>query len=125
MIKPRLPSIFSEVPPKPEYYPVRNAIEASEDRPAVAAVLKLFGSMPQSTGVFANPVRHHHQINVSNAIVQLDVRSFTVRGRLFEEDIVSGKADAYRVIFTGLFGRPPSDDEAREFHQYVSNSLQL
>jgi citrate synthase len=118
-------SVFSEVPPKPEYNPVRDAIEASKDRPDVLAALKLFSSMPQSTTVFANPVRHHHEIALDNTILDLDIRSFTVRGKLFEEDIVSGKADAHGVIFVGLFGRHPSDDEAMAFRKYLATSLQL
>ena len=109
-------SMFSEVPAKPEYNPVRDAIEASKDRPDVLAALKLFSSMPQSTAVFANPVRHHHQITLDNTILELDIRSFTVRGKLFEEDIVSGKANAHSVIFVGLFGRYPSDDEAKTIY---------
>src|SRR5437588_990331 len=63
-------SMFSEVPAKPEYNPVRDAIEASKDRPDVLAALKLFSSMPQSTAVFANPVRHHHQITLDNTILE-------------------------------------------------------
>jgi len=118
-------SMFSEVPAKPEYNPVRDAIEASKDRPDVLAALKLFSSMPQSTAVFANPVRHHHQITLDNTILELDIRSFTVRGKLFEEDIVSGKANAHSVIFVGLFGRYPSDDEAKTLREYLAKSLQL
>src|SRR5215471_4872234 len=107
-----LPSIFTEVPSKPDYNPVRKSIEASADRPEVAAALKLFSSMPSSTAVLANPVRHHHRIAAADATLELEIRSFTIRGRLFEEDIVSGKADATRVIFVGLFSRFPSDEEA-------------
>src|SRR5215831_14745534 len=46
---PRLLAIFSNVPPKPDYDPVRKSIESSKDRPEVAAALKLFSSMPSST----------------------------------------------------------------------------
>src|SRR6476646_2166865 len=118
-----LSRIFSEVPPKPDYNPLRKAIEASADRPDVAAALKLFASMPPSTSVLANPVRHHHQVAATGATLELDIRSFTVRGKLFEEDIVSGRADAVRVIFVGLFGRVPSDSEAGRFRQFVTESL--
>src|SRR5215831_8813752 len=122
---PRLLAIFSNVPPKPDYNPVRKSIESSKDRPEVAAALKLFSSMPSSTAVLANPVRHHQRIAASDAILELEIRSFTIRGRLFEEDIVSGKADAIRVIFVGLFGRFPVDEEAALFREYLSRSLTL
>jgi len=122
---PRLLAIFSNVPPKPDYNPVRKSIESSKDRPEVAAALKLFSSMPSSTAVLANPVRHHQRIAASDATLELEIRSFTIRGRLFEEDIVSGKADAIRVIFVGLFGRFPVDEEAALFREYLSRSLTL
>src|SRR5215467_14432956 len=118
-----LPSIFTEVPSKPDYNPVRKSIEASADRPEVAAALKLFSSMPPSTAVLANPVRHHHQLPAANTTLEVDIRSFTVRGRVFEEDIVAGKVDAIGVIFAGLFGRCPTDDESRSFQQYLTASL--
>jgi hypothetical protein len=116
---------FSEVPPKSAYNPVRKAIEASKDRPEVAAALKLFSSMPPSTAILANPVRHHQRISVRSGDLELDIRSFTVRGLLFEEDIVSGRADAIRVIFVGLFGRFPSEEEAKAFHEYLRGSVEL
>ena len=122
---PRLLAIFCKVPPKPDYNPVRQSIESSKDRPEVAAALKLFSSMPPSTAVLANPVRHHQRIAAADATLELEVRSFTIRGRLFEEDVVSGKADAIRVIFVGLFGRFPADEEAALFRDYLSRSLTL
>src|SRR5689334_7138981 len=108
----KLFTLLSEVPPKPDFDPVRKAVEASKDRPETAAALKLFSSMPSSTGVLANPVRHHHKAEVPGATLELDIRSFVLRGKLFEEDIISGKADATQVIFVGLFGRLPSSQEA-------------
>lgn len=123
-MNPRLPNAFSEVPPRPAYSPVLKAIEASKDRPDVTAALRLFTSMPQSTAVLANPVRHHHQIPADGALLELDIRSFTVRGLLFEEDIVTGKADSIRVIFVGMFGRYPKEDEARTFREYLAHSMQ-
>jgi len=122
---PRLLAIFSNVPPKPDYDPVRKSIESSKDRPEVAAALKLFSSMPSSTAVLANPVRHHRRIAASDATLELAIRSFTIRGRLFEEDIVSSKADAIRVMFVGLFGRSPVHEEAALFREYLSRSLTL
>ena len=118
-------SFFSELPPKPDYNPVRSAIGASKDKPEVAAALKLFSSMPPSTAVLANPVRHHQQMAVDGVSLELDIRSFTLRGQLFEEDIVSGTADAIRVIFAGLFGRSPSAEEVKAFQSYLQQSLEL
>lgn len=123
-MSPSILNVPSEVPSKPAYNPVRNAIEASKDRPEVVAALKSFASMPPSTAVLANPVRHHHQVAAGNDVLELDIRAFTVRGLLFEEDIVAGKADSISVIFVGLFGRYPTDDEARAFREYIARSMQ-
>ena len=120
----RLAAIFSEVPLKPDYNPVRKAIDASKSQEVVAA-LKLFNSMPPSTGVIANPVRHHHRIPVANATLELDIRSFTIRGQVFEEDIISERADAIHVIFTGLFGRRPSNEEAKIFAEFLAQCFML
>jgi citrate synthase len=120
----RLAAIFSVVPTKPDYKPVRKAIDASESQEVVAA-LKLFSSMPPSTGVIANPIRHHDRIAVANATLELDIRSFTIRGQLFEEDIISERADAIQVIFVGLFGRKPSDEEAKMFTEFLAQSFTL
>ena len=121
----RLLAIFSEVPPKPDYNPVRKSIESSKDRPEVAAALKLFSSMPPSTAVLANPVRHHERVAAGDTTLELEIRSFTVRGSLFEEDIVAGKADAARVIFVGLFGRFPAGEEEELFRKHLSQSMSL
>jgi citrate synthase len=124
-MNPTLLTIFSEVPPKPDYSPVRTSIEASKDRPEVAETLKLFSSMPQSTAVLANPVRYHHRIAVGKTTLELDIRSFAIRGRLFEEDIVSGKADAVDVIFVGMFGRHPTNQEVSLFREHLTQSMDL
>src|SRR5437879_4531480 len=118
----KLVALFSLVPPRPDYNPVRKAIEASKDNPETAAALKLFVSMPPSTGVLANPERHRHKVPARGATLELDVRSFSVRGKLFEEDIVTGRADAIRVIFVGLFGRAPEPGEADLFKHFVAQS---
>ena len=47
--------------------------------------------------------------------LELDIRSFAIRGCLLEEDIVTGSADAIRVIFVGLFGRFAQAGERRLF----------
>jgi len=104
----KLSALFNEVPLKPDFNPVRTAIESSQDRPEVAAALKLFASMPPSTGVFANPVRHRLEIPARGDTLEIDIRSFALRGQLFEDEIVTGTADANRVIFVGLFNRTPA-----------------
>jgi citrate synthase len=119
----QISTLFSQVPAKPEFNPVKAAIENSHDRPDVAAALKQFASMPPSTGVFANPVRHRLEIPVNGEPLELDIRSFTVRGRLLEEDIVHGDADAIRVIFTGLFDRIPDAPAAAQFGRFIANAL--
>src|SRR5689334_10323925 len=122
---PRLLAIFSEIPPKSDYNPLRKSIESSRDRPEVAAALKLFSSMPPSTAVLANPVRYHERVAARDTTLELEIRSFTIRGGLFEEDIVAGKADATRVIFVGLFGRFPARDEEALFREHLSQSMTL
>ncbi len=86
----KLHALFNEVPPKSDFDPVKIAIESSQDKPEIAAALKLFASMPPSTGVFANPVRYHLEIPASGATLEIDIRSFAIRGKLFEEDIITG-----------------------------------
>jgi hypothetical protein len=106
----QLPAFLSEIPAKPAFNPLRQAMDAAASQPGVLNALRLFSSMPPSTGVFANPVRHRHEVQCFNAAISLDIRSFNIRGRLFEEDIVAGKVDASHVIFVGLFGRDPTSD---------------
>jgi hypothetical protein len=110
----RSSTFLSEVPAAPEYHPVRAAIGKTTDK-EIAAALQLFASMPPSTGVFANPVRYHHTIGCSGSPLELDIRSFGIRGCLLEEDIVKNSADAFRVIFVGLFGRFAGVREGRTF----------
>jgi len=120
----KLSALFNEVPLKPDFNPVRTAIESSQDRPEVAAALKLFASMPPSTGVFANPVRHRLEIPARGDTLEIDIRSFALRGQLFEDEIVTGTADANRVIFVGLFNRTPSPEEAKLFERFLSNTFE-
>src|SRR5215470_15034554 len=89
----RLPDFFSELPAVPDYNPVRRAIENSRD-PESAAALGLFASMPPSTGVLANPVRYRQTLICEGVPLEVDIRSFGIRGCLLEEDIVKGSADA-------------------------------
>ena len=112
----------SDLPASPEYNPVRKAIEKTGD-PEIAAALNLFASMPPSTAVFANPARYRHAVDCDGTTVELNIRSFAIRGCLLEEDIVRGAADAVRVIFVGLFGRFPTADERKQFSSALSRSF--
>jgi citrate synthase len=120
----RSPAFLSELPAAPEYNPVRVAIGRSTDK-EITAALQLFASMPPSTGVFANPVRYHHTVNCTGSPLELDTRSFGIRGCLLEEDIVTGSADAFRVIFVGLFGRFAGVREVRTFASLLSDAFSL
>jgi citrate synthase len=120
----KVSTLFNEVPLKSEFNPLRTAIVTSGDRPEVAAALKLFASMPPSTKVFANPVRHRLGIPASDTNLELDIRSFALRGKLLEEDIVSGVADAIRVVFVGLFDRVPEPQDTKRFATFVLNAFE-
>src|SRR2546422_3371052 len=84
----RLPHFLSELPAAPEYNPVSKAIAKTNDS-EIDAVLRLFASMPPSTGVLANPVRHHQEVNCNGVPLELSIRSYGLRGCLLEEDIVT------------------------------------
>ena len=120
----RLPAFMSELPPAPAHHPVRKAIEKAADAEVVAA-LNLFASMPPSTAVLANPVRYRHSVDCAGTPVELSIRSFGIRGCLLEEDIVSGAADTFRVIFVGLFGRFASPAEHRALSRLLKQELKL
>ena len=104
--------ILSEVPTASSYSPVTEsmdrAAELGEDK--IAAVLKSFSSMPQSTNVFANPVLHQAAVNCKDAQITLNIRSFAIRGVVSESEIIANKLSPASVIFTGLFGRKPEKD---------------
>src|SRR5438105_12431467 len=118
------PGFLSELPDAPEYNPVRAAVGKATDT-EIAAALHLFASMPPSTGVFANPVRYHHRLSCNGTPLELNIRSFGIRGCLLEEDIVTGSADAFRTIFVGLFGRFAGVHEGRAFSQSLSRAFKL
>lgn len=104
--------ILSEVPTASSYSPVTEsmdrATELGEDK--IAAALKSFSSMPQSTNVFANPVLHQAAVNCKDAQITLNIRSFAIRGVVSESEIIANKLSPATVIFTGLFGRKPEKD---------------
>lgn len=118
----RLPAFLSELPTPPQYNPVRDALNETSDAKAAAA-LHLFASMPPSTGVLANPVRYHEAVVCGAESVELSIRSFDIRGCLFEEDIVAGNADACRTIFVGLFGRFPEGAEIKTFTVWLRDVI--
>ena len=101
-----LQSLLGEVPPKPNYNPTQSAVAeaTASGQTNVVNVLKQFSSMPPSTGIIANPVRYKGSLDCNGTPVLTDVRSFTIRGILFEEDVVTGAMDTINVIFAGLFG---------------------
>src|SRR5215467_11426804 len=101
-------TIFSVLPPAPEYNPVKQAIAKAEElgEKTIATTLGYFATMPASTGIIANPVLHHTPVDCNGTQITLDIRSFTIRGTVPESDIVSGKVGPFEVIFTGLFGAP-------------------
>ena len=115
-------AFLSELPPAPSYHPVLDAIAETSD-PKASAALKLFESMPASTGVFANPVRYHRIVACNGEPVELTIRSFGIRGCLLEEDIITGEADAIRTIFAGLFGRFGTNDELKVFTRLLGKTL--
>jgi citrate synthase len=53
----------------------------------------------------------------------LSIRSFAIRGCLFEEDIVTGTVDPIRAIFVGLFGRFPRRHEPGKFARQLSGAF--
>jgi citrate synthase len=113
---------LSELPEAPLYDPLRDALAATTD-PKISAALQRFASMPRSTGVMANPVRHHCSVTCGTESVELSIRSFGIRGCLLEEDIVTGSADSTKVIFVGLFGRFPRSSELRTLSRLLSHTI--
>ena len=113
---------MSEIPPVPDYNPIRDALAGTNDS-QIARALRLFASMPASTAVFANPVRYRRTVACDGTPVDLSIRSFAIRGCLLEEDIITGSADAVRVIFVGLFGRFATAEEGRSFSKFISREF--
>jgi hypothetical protein len=99
-------SIFSVLPPAPDYNPVKQAIARAEElgEKSIATTLGYFSTMPSSTDIIANPVLYHTPVDCNGTKITLDIRSFTIRGIIPEADILRGKAGPIDVIFTGLFG---------------------
>jgi hypothetical protein len=99
-------TIFSVLPPAPDYNPVKQATARAEElgEKSIATALGYFATMPSSTDIIANPVLYHTPVDCNGTKITLDIRSFTIRGIVPEADILRGKAGPIDVIFTGLFG---------------------
>lgn len=108
---------FSQVPPAPDYNPVKQGIARAEElgEKAIASTLGFFATMPSSTGIIANPVLHHTPVDCNGTTITLDIRSFAIRGHVSESDIVAGKIGPFEVIFAGLFGELASSKNLAAF----------
>ncbi|MDE0087938.1 MAG: hypothetical protein OXU23_19600 [Candidatus Poribacteria bacterium] len=107
--------IVSEVPEASAYAPVTESMAKATElgEAEIAAALKSFSSMPQSTNVFANPVLHKTAVDCEGTQITLNIRSFGIRGIVSESEIIANRLSPAQVIFAGLFGRrpeKPSDD---------------
>src|SRR6185437_6390327 len=104
-------TIFSVLPPAPDYNPVKQAIARAEElgEKSIATALGYFSTMPSSTDIIANPVLYHTPVDCNGTQITLDIRSFTIRGIIPEADILRGIAGPVDVISIGLFG------EAKDF----------
>jgi len=129
-------TIFSVLPPAPDYNPVKQAIARAEElgEKSIATTLGYFATMPSSTDIIANPVLYHTPVDCNGTKITLDIRSFTIRGIIPEADILRGNAGPVDVIFTGLFGDAPGSAAGKEtlasfindkFFDSVKHSAQL
>jgi hypothetical protein len=109
-------TIFSVLPPAPDYNPVKQATARAEElgEKSIATALGYFSTMPSSTDIIANPVLYHTPVDCNGTKITLDIRSFTIRGIIPEADILTGKAGPVDVIFTGLFGEAPGSAAGKE-----------
>ena len=107
-----LRKILSDMPEASAYAPVTDSLNRAAElgEEEIAAVLKNFSSMPQSTTVFANPVLHKAAVDCDGTQITLNIRSFAIRGIVSESEIVADKLSPAAVIFVGLFGRRPETD---------------
>ena len=103
---------LSELPAPSDYAPVTEAIARSTELGEAEITKTLSGlvSMPQSTTVFANPPLHAANVDCNGTSIELQIRSFSIRGLLSESEIVAGNVTPAYLIFVGLFGRLPQKD---------------
>ena len=104
-----LRGLLSGVPPVSEYSPTSDALKRARElgEKEVAAALKRFLSMPQSTTTLANPSLYKTTVDADGSEVELDIRSYSIRGVVQEDEIVRGEIGPHGLIFAGLFGRRP------------------
>jgi len=104
---------LSELPAPSDYAPVTEAIARSTELGEAEITKTLSGlvSMPQSTTVFANPPLHAANVDCNGTSIELQIRSFSIRGLLSESEIVAGNVTPAYLIFVGLFGRLPQRDD--------------
>ena len=102
--------LLSEVPPASDYSPTSDALNRAGElgEKQVAATLKRFLSMPQSTTTLANPSLYKTTVEADGAEVELAIRSYSIRGVVQEDEIVRGEIGPHGLIFAGLFGRRPA-----------------
>lgn len=102
-----LRKLLSEVPPVSDYTPTADALARAQElgEKEIAAALKRFLSMPQSTMTLANPSLYTTKVECDGDEVSLAIRSYSIRGVVQEDEIVSGEVSAPGLIFAGLFGR--------------------
>lgn len=105
-----LRGLLSEVPPASNYSPTTDALKRARElgEKEVAAALKRFLSMPQSTTTLANPSLYKTKVEADGSEVELDIRSYSIRGVVQEDEIVRGEVGPHGLIFAGLFGRRPA-----------------
>lgn len=101
--------LLSEVPPVSEFSPTTSALKRARelDEKEIAAALKRFLSMPQSTTTLANPSLYKATVACDGEEVDLAIRSFSIRGVVQEDEIVNAEISPAGLIFAGLFGRRP------------------
>ena len=105
-----LRTLLAEVPAVSSHHPVRDAAARAEElkEGKIAKALRLFVSMPPSTRILANPPLYRATVDCDGTEIQLEIRSFSIRGLIAEHEIVTGAVDPVTLIFVGLFGRRPS-----------------
>jgi citrate synthase len=110
---PALKRLLSEVPPVSEHTPTADALARARElgEKEIAAALKRFLSMPQSTMTLANPSLYTTTVEADGDEVTLGIRSYSIRGVVQEDEIVRGEVSAPGLIFAGLFGRRPEKAE--------------
>jgi hypothetical protein len=102
--------MLEELPAASPYMPTAEALKRANElgEKPLAAALQRFLSMPQSTMILANPSLHQLPVDCHGAQVKLDIRGFSIRGIVSEDEIVRGAVGPVEVAFAGLFGRRPA-----------------